>query len=226
MSHSKSPWKVVLLLSASLRVLRLKSLKALKAEMAEVSRRSQRTPMRFTFIAICCVALFPSGIAVAQQDGSSSQTAAQDKSADRARATEESSSRDTRIDLSPPKDDQKNHPLSSIPTGDERESPSDVQEMHPWDPHKAAKDVEVGDYYFKKKNYKAAIGRYQDALVYKPNDAVAQFRLAESLDKTGKSDEAVGHYQEYLKILPHGPYSEDAEKALARLNASEPNAAK
>ena len=181
--------------------------------------------MRFTFIAILCVTLFPSGIALAQEDDSPSQTATPDQSTDRARATEESSSRDTRIDLSPPKDDQKNHPLSSIPTDDSSESPSDVQEMHPWDPHKAAKDVEVGDYYFKKKNYKAAIERYKDALVYKPNDAIAQFRLAESLDKTGKSDEAVSHYQQYLKILPQGPYSEDAKKALARLNASEPAAA-
>ena len=179
----------------------------------------------FTFrIAILySVLLWPVISIAAQQDDTS--VPAQDKNTDRARATEESSSRDTRIDLSPPKDDQKNHPLSSIPTDDSKELSSDVQEMHPWDPHKAAKDVEVGDYYFKKKNYKAAIARYQDALIYKPNDAVAQFRLAESLDKTGKSGEAVEHYQEYLKILPQGPYSEDAQKALARLNATEPAAA-
>ncbi len=167
-----------------------------------------------------CFTLLCLGTAIAQEENSSSQTPSQDKSADTARASEESSSRDTRIDLSPPKDDQKNHPLSSTKIDDENEAPSDVQEMHPWDPHKAAKDVEVGDYYFKKKNYKAAIERYKDALIYKPNDAVAHFRLAESLDKTGKSDEAVEHYQEYLKILPHGPFSEDAQKALSRLSAS------
>jgi tetratricopeptide (TPR) repeat protein len=173
-------------------------------------------------IAILCSALFwPVLPVMAQQDDSASSP--QEKSADSARAAEESSSRDTRIDLTPPKDDQKNHPLSSTKI-DADESPSDVEEMHPWDPHKAAKDVEVGDFYFKKKNYKAAIERYKDALIYKPNDAIAQFRLAESLDKTGKSGEAVEHYQEYLKILPHGPYSEDAQKALSRLNADQANA--
>ncbi len=172
-------------------------------------------------IAILCTALLASVMPVAgQQDDSPSS--AQDQSADSARASEESSSRDTRIDLSPPKDDAKKHPESTTAIDDDE--PSDVQEMHPWNPHKAAKDVEVGDFYFKKKNYKAAIERYRDALIYKPNDAVAQFRLAESLDKTGKSDEAVSHYQEYLKILPHGPNSEDAQKALARLNASVPPA--
>src|SRR5271165_4033590 len=51
----------------------------------------------------------------------------------------ESSSRDTKIDLSPPKDDAKSHPNSS--SAEEDAKPSDeVQEFHPWDPHKALKD--------------------------------------------------------------------------------------
>ncbi|HJT71645.1 MAG TPA: tetratricopeptide repeat protein [Terriglobales bacterium] len=175
--------------------------------------------MRIFLVTFCCAMALSFGTAVAQDDDSSSQ-ASQDKAADAARAAEESSSRDTRIDLSPPKDDAKNHPLSGTKIDDD-EPASDVQEMHPWNPHKAAKDVEVGDFYFKRKNYKAAIERYKDALIYKPNDAIAQFRLAESLDKTGNSGEAVEHYQEYLKILPHGPYSEDAQKALARLSADQ-----
>lgn len=175
--------------------------------------------MRYLFVSICCAILLSFGTLARAQDDASSQSASQqDKSTDSARAAEESSSKDTRVDLSPPKNDQKNHPTSSTKIDDD-DTDSDVQEMHPWDPHKAAKDVEVGDYYFKKKNYKAAIARYQDALIYKPNDAIAQFRLAESLDKTGNSSEAVQHYQEYLKILPHGPYAEDAQKALAKLNA-------
>jgi tetratricopeptide (TPR) repeat protein len=168
---------------------------------------------------ILALAFAPLGLMAQDQDSSSSPTSSQeDNAANRARATEQSSSNDTRIDLSPPKDDQKNHPMSSIPSSDQQNDASDVEEMHPWDPHKAAKDVEVGDFYFRKKNYKAAIDRYKEALIYKPKDAIATFRLAESLDKTGNSGEAVTHYQEYLKILPHGPFAEDAQKALARLN--------
>jgi tetratricopeptide (TPR) repeat protein len=178
--------------------------------------------MRYFLVLISALLLSLGSWALAQEDDASSQGASQqDKSTDSARAAEESSSKDTRVDLSPPKDDQKKHPASSTTIDDENEAASDVQEMHPWDPHKAAKDVEVGDYYFKKKNYKAAGARYQDALIYKPNDAVAHFRLAESLDKTGNSGEAILHYQEYLKILPHGPFAEDAQKALARLNADQ-----
>ncbi|PYV59435.1 MAG: hypothetical protein DMG97_17150 [Acidobacteria bacterium] len=144
----------------------------------------------------------------------------QDQSESRAKAAEMSSSKDTRIDLSPPANDQKNHPMSGAAVSDAEDAASDVQELHPWDPHKAAKDIEVGDFYFKKKNYRAALERYKEALVYKPNDALAEFHLAECFDKTGNSNEAITHYQEYLKILPHGPYAADAEKALQKLKAS------
>jgi tetratricopeptide (TPR) repeat protein len=160
-----------------------------------------------------------------QEDSPPPQSEQQrDKSDDSARATEQSSSKDTRIDLSPPSDDQKNHPQSGTAVVDAQDAASDVQEMHPWDPHKAAKDVEVGDYYYKRKNYRASLDRYKDALIYKPNDAVANFRLAECQEKTGNPDEAVIHYQEYLRILPHGPLAPDAEKALVRLKADAPKA--
>ena len=144
----------------------------------------------------------------------------QDQSESSARASEMSSSKDTRIDLSPPANDQKNHPMSGAAVSDAEDAASDVQELHPWDPHKAAKDIEVGDFYFKKKNYRAALERYKEALVYKPNDALAEFHLAECFDKTGNSSEAITHYQEYLKNLPHGPLAADAEKALEKLKAS------
>jgi len=149
--------------------------------------------------------LFPVIRASAQSESSSPQSQArQDKSESSARASEESSSKDTRIDLSPPRNDQKNHPMSGVAISDAEESASDVQEFHPWDPHKAAKDVEVGDFYFKRKNYRAALERYKEALIFKPNDAIANFRLAECSEKVGTTSDAITHYQEYPKILPHG----------------------
>ncbi|HLB87257.1 MAG TPA: hypothetical protein VJK29_06365 [Terriglobales bacterium] len=137
---------------------------------------------------------------------------------DRSAEAGESSSRDTKIDLSPPKDDAKKHPNSGAVASDaEADAAGDVQEFHPWDPHKAAKDLEVGDFYFKRKNYRAALARYQDALVWKNNDAMANFRMAQCFEKLDKPEEAANRYEEYLKILPHGPLSEDAHKAVEKL---------
>jgi len=132
----------------------------------------------------------------------------------------ESSSRDTRIDLSPPKDDDKNRPKSGFPSepGDE---PSDVHELHPFNPYRAAKDNEVGDYYYKHKNYKAALARYQDALAFKENDALANYHMAQCLEKLDQPEDAVIHFKEYLRILPQGPLAKDAKKALEKLGSAE-----
>ena len=130
----------------------------------------------------------------------------------------ESSSKDTQIDLTPPADDAKKHPESSDAVTDlEGGSRGDVAEFHPWNPHKAAKDVEVGDFYFKRKNYRAAEDRYREALFYKDNDAIATFRLAVCLEKLERPSEARAEYESYLKILPHGPQAEEAKKAIDRL---------
>ena len=130
----------------------------------------------------------------------------------------ESSSKDTQIDLSPPADDAKKHPESSETLTDVGAGGGgDVAEFHPWNPHKAAKDVEVGDFYFKRKNYRAAEDRYREALFYKDNDAIATFRLAVCLEKLERPSDARAEYESYLRILPHGPQAEEAQKAIDRL---------
>jgi len=42
-------------------------------------------------------------------------------------------------------------------------------------------------------------------------------RLGETYEKLNQPDAAIPHYEAYLKILPHGPSSQEAEKALERL---------
>jgi len=123
-----------------------------------------------------------------------------------------SSSKDPDPSLQPDSD-----PNSSSAAGD-------VAEMHPWDPHQSAKDVEVGDYYYKEGNYRAALSRYEEALYLKQNDAVATFRLAQTHEKMKNLDQARKYYESYLKILPNGAYAHDAHKALEKLNAQGPRA--
>ena len=133
----------------------------------------------------------------------------------------ESSSKDTQMDLSPPEDDAKVHPKSSTAVAEAEASASGggITELKSWDPHKAAKDIEVGDFYFKRKNYRAAEDRYREALRYKDNDAVATIRLALCLEKLGVLDDARAEYESYLRILPHGPQAAEAQKAIERLKA-------
>lgn len=188
-------------------------------------------------IALVVVLLMAAAYSLAQQPSSdpdtsgqgspaqsSSSQSAQDssKQADTDREPEESSSRDARTDLTPPKDDAKNHPYSKSAVADlEPTPPADttgVEEFHPWNPLKASKDVEVGDYYFKRKNYKAALERYKEALYYKDNDAIATYRLAVCQEKLGDKAEARKNFEQYLKILPEGPLAKDARASLEKLS--------
>jgi tetratricopeptide (TPR) repeat protein len=122
---------------------------------------------------------------------------------------DESSSKQTEIDISPPKGDEK-HPGAS----DE-----ELGEFHPYDPHKSAKCVEVGDYYFKLGNYRAAISRYEEALEWKPRDAEATYKLGVVQEKTGNYNDALASYQAYLKILPDGPLAAKAHQGVDRLKS-------
>jgi tetratricopeptide (TPR) repeat protein len=126
------------------------------------------------------------------------------------RSDNESSSEGTRLDLSPPKGDLVSHPNGG-------EVGNDAMGIHAWDPMRAMKDVEVGDFYYKRENYKAALSRFREALEFKPHDAVATFKLAQTLEKTKDFEEARARYEEYLTILKDGPHAAEARKAIERL---------
>ena len=85
-----------------------------------------------------------------------------------------------------------------------------------------AKNFDVGDIYFKGRNYRAAESRFREALEYKPDHPETTYKLAVSLDKLGKTDGAQSLYETYLKLSPSGPYADKARKALRRKPATSP----
>jgi tetratricopeptide (TPR) repeat protein len=181
--------------------------------------------VRIRFLIVFLALLTTFSLAQDAPDKAASDKTASDKAAARNNEAGVSSSLDTRINISPPKDDAKNHPASKsavadLEVGDSPDT-SGVQEFHPWNPMKALKDIEVGDFYFKRKNFRAALERYKEALYYKDNDAAASFRLAECQEKLGDKTDATKYYEQYLKILPEGPFAKDAHAALDRLGKAQ-----
>src|SRR5262249_42146760 len=81
----------------------------------------------------------------------------------------------------------------------------------------AAHNVEVGDYYFEQKNYRAASLRYNDALEQKPADAAIHVRLGRVLEKLNEPSRAIEHYQAAEKLGGPAKWANEAKSALSRL---------
>ncbi len=116
--------------------------------------------------------------------------------------TGESSSRDSQIDFS---------------AGPRTAPVNPVNEDVNYDPHRAEKDIEIGNYYLKQKNYRAALERFHDALLYKPNDAEATYGLGVTQEKMDLFSVAYNSYSKYLEILPHGPMAREADEGAKRM---------
>jgi len=84
-----------------------------------------------------------------------------------------------------------------------------------WDPLRAEKDLEVGQYYMKKGDLDAAIDRFQDATVAKPGYAIPFRFLAEAQEKKGLKKKAIKSYQRYLDLFPH---AEDGDKVRKKID--------
>jgi tetratricopeptide (TPR) repeat protein len=87
------------------------------------------------------------------------------------------------------------------------------------DPARAKKDAEVGGFYLKSGDFQGALLRYKDATAADPTNVEAIFGLAESQRMLKNNAEATRNYQLYLDIVPNGPRSKQALKALKTLGA-------
>ncbi len=98
-----------------------------------------------------------------------------------------------------------------------------AEDQPTWDPQRAEKDIEVGQYYMKKGDVDAEIDRFTDATVAKPGYAVPFKYLGEAQEKKGLKKPAAKSYQRYLDLYPK---AEDAEKIRKRIEKLYKEAAK
>ncbi len=81
----------------------------------------------------------------------------------------------------------------------------------------AAHDVEVGDYYFDQKNYRAALFRYQNAADQKQGDAAIYVRMGRALEKLNELPKATERYRAAEQLGSPERWVQEARQALARL---------
>lgn len=87
-------------------------------------------------------------------------------------------------------------------------------------PPGAMKSVEIGNFYLRRKKYKGAISRFNEAIQENSSYAPAYFGLGKAYENIGLKQKALEAYKKYLDALPSEKAAleaKDAQRAVARL---------
>ncbi len=72
----------------------------------------------------------------------------------------------------------------------------------------------MGGYYLDRKNWKAALSRFESAMVLDPENPEVYWGLAEAEHHLGNFADAKAHYLKLLDYDPDGPHGRQARKEL------------
>jgi len=89
-----------------------------------------------------------------------------------------------------------------------------VPREYSFNPIQAKKEVQIGDFYFKKGSYQAAAGRYREALKWNENLAEAYLRLGEACEKMKDFPAMRKALEKFLSLEPDGKDAPRARKLL------------
>ena len=119
---------------------------------------------------------------------------------------------DVRAQSSSSKDAPKPKPNTDTATQNAPDQPT-------WDPLRAEKDLQVGQYYLHKGDMDAAIDRFQDAAEAKPGYAIPFRFLGEAQERKGLKRDALKSYTRYLDLYPRAEDRDKIEKKIEKLRS-------
>lgn len=116
---------------------------------------------------------------------------------------------------------QKEEPAKKPKAADPTQPPILLDEEttveYTFNPAKADKEMEVGNFHMKRRNYPAAASRFEEALKWNPKLAAAWLRLGDAREKKGEATKALEAYRKYLEMDPHSKKRHEVERSIARL---------
>jgi tetratricopeptide (TPR) repeat protein len=118
----------------------------------------------------------------------------------------------------PPKPDEAAPAQKKAPAKTNKDNATESAPDQPkWDPLRAEKDLEVGQYYMRRGDWDAAIDRFQDAIEAKPGYAIPFRSLGEAQEKKGLKKPAIKSYQRYLDLVPRADDADKIRKKIEKL---------
>jgi len=97
------------------------------------------------------------------------------------------------------------------------EDKSPAPPVFSFNPVQSQHEIAIGDQYFSKGNYTAAVSRYDTATKWNDGNALAWLRLGTAEEKQSDPKAAIAAYERYLEIAPTGKDAPDVKKRLAKL---------
>ncbi len=100
------------------------------------------------------------------------------------------------------------------PEDDESGKKRKLSVKEPTHKEAASKDIEVGGYYLDRKNWKAALSRFESAMVLDPENPDVYWGLAEADRHLGNLADSRANYQKVAEYDPDSRHGKEAIKAL------------
>src|SRR5574340_40741 len=104
------------------------------------------------------------------------------------------------------------------PPQQEQEPPEEDESVKPqvyaFNPLQSATEIKVGDFYWKKGSYRAAMQRYRESTRWNPENAEAWLKLGEAQEKLKDPKAAREAYAKYLELAPNARNASQIRKKL------------
>ena len=97
------------------------------------------------------------------------------------------------------------------------EDKAEIPKQYSFNPLQSKKEVIVGDFYFKKGDYKGAALRFASATKWNDANAEAWLKLGETREKQQDAKGAREAYERYLQLAPDGKNALEVKKRLEKL---------
>jgi len=97
------------------------------------------------------------------------------------------------------------------------EDKAKIAKQYSFNPLQSNKEIPVGEYYFKKGDFKAAAGRFREATKWNDGNAEAWLRLGDAEAKMNDIKSAREAWQKYLQLAPEAKNAAEVRKKLEKL---------
>jgi tetratricopeptide (TPR) repeat protein len=112
-----------------------------------------------------------------------------------------------------PKPESKQEDEVQLPPEEDK---TQIPKEYTFNPVQSKKEVTVGEFYFKKRDFKAAAGRFREATKWNDGNAEAWLRLGDAQEKMKDPKAAREAWEKYLQLAPDAKNAPEVRKRLGK----------